>query len=111
MRHHINKLVFLGLFCMAGGLIQGEEISGLAMAFHRALISGLAVVVAAVSGEYNITRVALSGGCFQNMILLRGLHFALEQKDLSVYINRQVPPNDGGISLGQAYWGLHNCEK
>ena len=44
----------------------------------------------------------LSGGVFQNAILLSGLVRALEDKKLKVYTHKQVPTNDGGLSLGQA---------
>jgi len=43
----------------------------------------------------------LSGGCFQNRLLLRLTRDALEEKGLTVLVHRQVPCNDGGISLGQ----------
>jgi hydrogenase maturation protein HypF len=112
----INKTDNIYQLC-AGELIdqivqhkqQGSAVSPIAMAFHQVLISGLLAVVSEISVEYNIKKVALSGGCFQNMILLSGLHSGLEARGLSVYINRQVPANDGGISLGQAYWGMINC--
>jgi len=46
--------------------------------------------------------VVLSGGVFQNAILLGGLTDALEKKGLRVFSHTSVPSNDGGISLGQA---------
>jgi hydrogenase maturation protein HypF len=46
--------------------------------------------------------VVLSGGVFQNDLLLRDLKPALEERALEVWTNHTVPPNDGGISLGQA---------
>jgi hydrogenase maturation protein HypF len=45
--------------------------------------------------------VALSGGVFQNRLLLEQLLTLLENMAFSVYINRRVPPNDGGLCLGQ----------
>jgi hydrogenase maturation protein HypF len=50
----------------------------------------------------SLTSVALSGGVFQNMVLLERAIDALERRDFRVLVHRQVPPNDGGISLGQA---------
>ena len=47
-------------------------------------------------------RGALSGGVFQNRLLLRKAAALLESEGLEVYTHRQVPCNDGGISLGQA---------
>jgi hydrogenase maturation protein HypF len=46
--------------------------------------------------------VALSGGCFQNAILFERLSAALAARGLTVYTHHTVPPNDGGLSLGQA---------
>jgi len=46
--------------------------------------------------------VALSGGCFQNKILLEGAIDKLKNAGFDVYCHRQVPANDGGICLGQA---------
>jgi hydrogenase maturation protein HypF len=52
--------------------------------------------------DKGLDRVALSGGVFQNSILLAGLSHALEKKGFRVYTHKMVPANDGGISLGQA---------
>jgi hydrogenase maturation protein HypF len=49
-----------------------------------------------------VNDVALSGGVFQNKLLLEQLLFMLEADGFRIYINRQVPPNDGGLSFGQA---------
>ncbi|MBF0302743.1 MAG: hypothetical protein HQK73_06865, partial [Desulfamplus sp.] len=45
--------------------------------------------------------VVLSGGVFNNVLILTGMTHALEKKGFTVYSHRQVPSNDGGISLGQ----------
>jgi len=65
--------------------------------FHNGLVRA-AVNVAAVVGEQ---RVALSGGCFQNRLLTERLTAALEQAGHIVLLHALVPPNDGGVSLGQ----------
>lgn len=65
---------------------------------HGALVNAI-VAVAAASGE---ARVALSGGCFQNRRLAEGAIAALRARGHEVLAHRVVPPNDGGISLGQA---------
>ncbi len=49
-----------------------------------------------------LNRVCLSGGCFQNALLLEGSVNALRRDGFQVFTHREVPANDGGISLGQA---------
>ncbi|GAI65660.1 unnamed protein product, partial [marine sediment metagenome] len=49
-----------------------------------------------------INKIALSGGVFQNRYLTERIISLLEKDDFQVYTQRKVPPNDGGISLGQA---------
>ncbi len=65
--------------------------------FHNALVESI-VAVAQIIGE---PRVALTGGCFQNRWLVERTAFRLNQAGHEVLLHRQVPPNDGGISLGQ----------
>jgi hydrogenase maturation protein HypF len=91
--------------------LAGEPDYNLSKAFHNALIKVFCRIAGQILREMGIKRVALSGGCFQNMLLLDGLHDELEQKGFKVYTNHQVPVNDGGLALGQAYWGMHNCDR
>ncbi len=55
-----------------------------------------------IAQETGLTQVALSGGTFQNRLLLKLTAAALEREGLSVLTHHLVPCNDGGISLGQA---------
>jgi len=71
--------------------------------FHQWLISLFSDLCQVLRKNTGVNRVALSGGVFQNMILLGGLSGALEKKGFEVYSHRLVPANDGGLSLGQAY--------
>ena len=71
--------------------------------FHRA-VADLVVVLAAATTPKSHT-VALSGGVFQNALLLRLVLQALRECDVEVITHRLVPPNDGGIALGQLLVG------
>lgn len=66
------------------------------------LHSTLAHAIVAVAGLAGCARVALTGGCFQNVRLTEETAELLERAGFTVLLHRQVPPNDGGISLGQA---------
>jgi hydrogenase maturation protein HypF len=70
--------------------------------FHQTLISMFVEMCADISRESGVDRVVLSGGCFQNMLLLEGLTRGLKTCGMRVFAHRQAPANDGGISLGQA---------
>ena len=76
-----------------------EEI---ASAFHATLTAAFAAMSIKMRKLTGINRVALSGGCFQNRLLLEGTVTELKKKDFEVYYHSQVPANDGGVSLGQA---------
>lgn len=70
--------------------------------FHRTLIAALADCAARIASLHDIRSVALSGGVFQNRILLDGVGLELERAGLCVLRHQRVPANDGGLSLGQA---------
>lgn len=70
--------------------------------FHGTLIRLFTEFCDHIRRESDLNRVALSGGCFQNATLLRGMIQALHDKKFEVFAHRKVPANDGGISLGQA---------
>jgi hydrogenase maturation protein HypF len=55
-----------------------------------------------ISRDHGVDRVVLSGGVFQNELLLEDLKSLLQDESLEVWTNHAVPANDGGISLGQA---------
>jgi hydrogenase maturation protein HypF len=73
-----------------------------ARAFHRALAEATAAAIHALATAASVDTVVLSGGVFQNVLLLHDLHAALSASSYDVWMNRVVPPNDGGLSLGQA---------
>ena len=70
--------------------------------FHLTLIRLFADLCEVIRRDSGLSRVALSGGVFQNSILLTGLIQTLTERGFEVFCHRLVPTNDGGISLGQA---------
>jgi len=84
---------------------EGVAAAEIGARFHLTLIRLFADLCAAIRADSGLNRVALSGGVFQNAILASGLEQALSAKGFEVYSHRQVPANDGGISLGQAVIG------
>jgi len=78
--------------------ISREVIS---MVFHNTIIKFTVDMCIKISENCGIKKVALSGGVFQNKILLQGIYNRLKSKGFIVYINKEVPCSDGGISLGQ----------
>ncbi|MDH3525024.1 MAG: carbamoyltransferase HypF [Acidobacteriota bacterium] len=77
---------------------RGVPAAIIAARFHGALAEGIGRVAERVGEPV----VALSGGCFQNLLLTERCRRRLRRGGFEVLIHRQVPPNDGGISLGQA---------
>jgi len=83
-------------------MIRGMPVAEISARFHAALVRLFAHACEQIRKTEGLNRVALSGGVFQNALLLNGMIAALEQKGFDVYSHRLVPANDGGISLGQA---------
>ena len=76
----------------------------IARRFHLGLAQGLADLAAHAARELNIQAVALSGGVMQNRTLATALPALLRERGLTALMHKDVPCNDGGISLGQAAW-------
>ena len=91
-----------GIRAMAEALSGGRSPREVAVAFHRLVAEALAALAVILKEETGINRLALSGGCFQNRLLLGGCREALLRAGFEIYCHRLVPPNDGCISLGQA---------
>lgn len=81
-----------------GDVRAGVEPALISARFHNALVAWIAeTAVACDAGQ-----VVLSGGCFQNRYLVDHAVEALESRGFQVFTHQRVPPNDGGIALGQA---------
>jgi hydrogenase maturation protein HypF len=81
---------------------RGTQADELAARFHNTLAEIVAGVCEGIRRREKLNQVCLSGGCFQNMKLLAGAVSRLRRRGFEVFLHAQVPPNDGGISLGQA---------
>jgi hydrogenase maturation protein HypF len=81
---------------------SGTAVEEMAYRFHLTVAEIMGAVCERIAQETGLQTVALSGGCFQNRLLLALVVPRLEAAGLEVLLHRQVPCNDGGISLGQA---------
>ncbi|AEH48028.1 carbamoyltransferase HypF [Parageobacillus thermoglucosidasius] len=87
---------------MAADRLNGRDVAMIARSFHRSVAEGIFRSVRFLGAAYGIDTVVLSGGAFQNSLLLADLQALFLENDMHVWIGKGVPPNDGGISLGQA---------
>ena len=84
----------------------GTPTGALALALHEAIVAGVAFEVRRLCARHGVNTVVLSGGCFQNALLTELLTTSLEPS-LDVRTHHLVPPNDGGLALGQAFIAHH----
>jgi hydrogenase maturation protein HypF len=89
--------------------LRGRDRAEIARAFQRSLARGIYETVEALCCAHGLDSVVLSGGVFQNELLLEDLKSLLEGEPFELMTNRVVPPNDGGISLGQAALAVFEC--
>jgi hydrogenase maturation protein HypF len=84
--------------------VRGREVREIARSFQLGIGQGLRNALDVISRSRGLDTVVLSGGVFQNELLLEDLKSMLTEgeRSLQVWTNHAVPPNDGGISLGQA---------
>lgn len=88
------------------GRLTGEDVGGLAYRFHYTLAQMIVDGCEKTRQDCGLTTVALSGGVFQNILLLDITKKMLEANGFSVLTHSLVPANDGGIALGQALYGM-----
>jgi hydrogenase maturation protein HypF len=98
-----GELDFRPLFlAVAQDRMRGRDVREIARSFQGGIAQGLCVALKVIAQSYSLDTVVLSGGVFQNEMLLEDLKSLLSDGSLHVWTNHEVPPNDGGISLGQA---------
>ena len=97
-----GRLLWDGRELIRALLASHGTIEEKALAFHEAI----AEMILSSAEHFGLPRILLSGGCFLNQLLLMRAREALQKRGFSVYTNEKVPPGDGGIALGQAWYGL-----
>jgi hydrogenase maturation protein HypF len=90
------------LLAVAQDRVRRRDVREIARSFQHGIAQGLRDLLNTISRSHGLDTVVLSGGVFQNELLLQDLKFLLTNDSLQVWTNHAVPPNDGGISLGQA---------
>ena len=90
------------LLAIIEDLKQGTPPGQISLKFHNTVAHMINNMCQAIASGTGITQVALSGGVFQNRLLLRKTVNRLQSNGFQVLTHKQVPCNDGGISLGQA---------
>jgi len=95
---HLDEL-FLAIITDIG---RGVSSASISMKFHRTVAQMVVQMCRHLVNRTGVNKVALSGGVFQNRLLLRLTAAALEEAGLSVLTHSEVPTNDGGVSVGQA---------
>jgi hydrogenase maturation protein HypF len=83
-------------------LLAGRPAAEISSAFHRTMAEVVVAGCEMIREVGGVSAVALSGGTFQNLLLLEQVVRLLEEKGFEVYRHRRVPANDGGLALGQA---------
>ena len=91
--------------------LAGENSNQLALHFHRKLAGMIVSACEKAREEIGINTVALSGGVYQNKLLLDYSVTMLEERGFHVLRHHLLPPNDGGISLGQAVAAMRSLQK
>ena len=91
---------------MANEKLNGRTSEELALMFHLKLAEMISGKVIVYSEQTGIKTAALSGGVFQNTLLLAGVEDILTRAGIRVLRHSLIPPNDGGLAVGQALAGL-----
>ncbi|MFC2087353.1 carbamoyltransferase HypF, partial [Bacteroidota bacterium] len=86
---------------MISDILTKSEIKSIATKFHNTMVDLIHRVAEKMRKETGIQKLVLSGGTFQNKYLVENLVPLLYRNDFDVYLHEKIPPNDGGIALGQ----------
>ncbi len=105
LENKVDGTLIMDIIPLIKGLLADRECvskASLALGFHRTIAEMTAAVCVQQRDTTGINQVALSGGVFQNMLLLELLRQRLIELGFEVYYPSLIPCNDGGVSLGQA---------
>jgi hydrogenase maturation protein HypF len=86
---------------IAEDLFNGRPPEYISARFHNTVISAIFEVAIRISKEKHLKKIVLSGGMFQNKFILEKLAYRFIKSGIKVFVHEKVPPNDGGIALGQ----------
>ena len=86
---------------MIADLQEGKEVAEIAGKFHNTIVNVIVFVSENIRKQNGLNKVVLSGGSFQNRILLEKAEQQLKEKKFTVFTHSGIPSNDGGIALGQ----------
>lgn len=103
-----DTLEIADLFRSLTDLIGPGNIAG---SFHATLIAASVAWIEGAANDSGVKDVVLAGGCFLNRVLAEGIASGLAAKGLRPHLPRAVPPNDGGLSLGQAWFAAMALEQ
>ena len=104
-----RDVILLDYTSIIAAAFESSEPEAFALGFHIALGRAAGGVCELIAEKNGIREIVLSGGVFQNKLLTELTENCLREKGFEVYTNSLSPPNDGGISLGQAYLGGLLC--
>ncbi|MDX1414500.1 MAG: carbamoyltransferase HypF [Candidatus Promineifilaceae bacterium] len=86
----------------AADVLSGTPIPKISARFHNAVVEMVVRISLEVRDAQGINHIALSGGVFQNISLIQKIEARLARENFKTFTHHQVPPNDGGLALGQA---------
>lgn len=88
---------------------RGVRPAMVAAKFHHTIAEATMHICTQIRRERGVSQIVLGGGVFQNALLLKRVFTRLNAADFSVFVSRKLPPNDGGLSFGQAI--IANAER
>jgi len=111
VRAAVEVVSNIGENAVAEDTFDQDLIEKAAYEFHKGLAEQIVTACVHAKEKTGCQTVALSGGVFQNALLLRLTEEGLTANGFCVLTHQMIPPNDGGIALGQAFYGMNHERK